>query len=191
MKWWTVGFLLALSPVPAAPSREAPAANRATIRPSTIKTFYRGYHRLTPQLHRVTKAFSSLCSIDGLIAAQERFGPHALYGMHLFANPPALDTIRSEKKRFPVGAVIVKEKWTHGKLQAITGMIKRRPGKSPTVSPPKAANPGASVRPDDANWDYFYWDPVTPLRIGPLQSCAKCHAEAAETDFVFRAWKPF
>jgi len=94
-----------------------------------------------------------------------------------WANPLAEQGIATRgAPAFPVGAVIVKEKYaglqaTQAELVAIGLMIKREAGFDSA----------------HGDWDYAYYEPA----LGVVQTaeqtayCSKCHAGAASTDFVY------
>ena len=91
--------------------------------------------------------------------------------------------------KYPVGAVIVKEKrvacFHHPEIEdrinsygsdqfdGVGGMIKREPG----------------FDPDYGDWEYFYFEDASEITRGKIQSCIACHEGARENDFVFGSWK--
>ena len=145
-----------------------PPAN-VTVTKETAFTFYRDFKRLTQEPHRVAEMIISGCSSGPWSHAK------GTRGIHVYVNPLADDAVIEKRKVFPAGAVIVKEKLgDDGAVTGVGGMIKRTAG----------------FDPKNGDWEYFYSEKVG-FSTGRLQHCADCHSVAKETDYVFRAWKPF
>jgi hypothetical protein len=99
-----------------------------------------------------------------------RKGPHANASVLVYASKPAVQMLSREKRKFPVGTVIVKEKIASPlQTHAVTGMVKRSSG----------------YNPKDGDWEYFYWDAPTGLTQGKINNCVECHAKASRLDFVY------
>jgi hypothetical protein len=95
----------------------------------------------------------------------------------VFTNDLAYNEILKEKPVFPPGAMIVREKLlkeTDETPQLVTVMLKHEKGFSPKSS----------------DWEFFVLD----ARLAKIKknesagSCSKCHAQAGETDFVFKTY---
>ena len=98
-------------------------------------------------------------------------GPHWSPAVRVYANPIAKAAIDNNKATFPPGSILVKEKLMKNKLEAITAMIREQ---------------DCYDRSDDKNnWRYFYVDESAEMQFGRIESCRKCHKNAAETDFAF------
>lgn len=113
--------------------------------------------------------------------------PHLEHDVHVFVNPVGKDSMKLDGPKFPVGSVVVKEKYEFGpaeKLQSLavllTVMRKREPGYDA----------------QNGNWEYFTGEPKT-LRLrkvtGPaLKTCQGCHAHYSKRDFITkRPEEPF
>jgi len=174
----------------------------APITKETAFTFYRSFKRLTKQPHLVAPLTATLC-IGPTPAMKERerraTGPHYQSFIHVYVNGLADETIARGGGAFPPGAVIVKEKLAafdssgaEPSVSGVGGMIKRAPAFDPKVS-----GVGGMIKrapgfdPANGDWEYFYCEKDGELSSGRLQSCAACHAEAKQTDYVFSVWRPF
>ena len=94
-----------------------------------------------------------------------------------FANDLAQSVIYQTTPKFPVGAIIVREKLVTEDAEIpslVTVMVKREKGFSKKTG----------------DWEYF----VIEGGVGKIikrekeGSCSKCHANASETDFVFKTY---
>lgn len=98
----------------------------------------------------------------------------------VYANDIAAPSMKNERGlRFPVGSVIVREKlWREDSTEPalITAMFKRERGFSPRTN----------------DWEFF----VIDRRISRIKdrdtvgSCAACHVNAKETDWVYKSYLP-
>lgn len=95
----------------------------------------------------------------------------------VYANDPALAEISKDKPVFPAGSMIVREKLLTETAEApelVTVMLKREKGFSRKTS----------------DWEFF----VIEGNLSKVKqsektgSCSKCHAQAAETDMVFKTY---
>lgn len=103
--------------------------------------------------------------------------PHANYYCHVFINDVGLPTMKTGKGEYPVGTVIVKQKFKDpaGKrTELFTLMRKREDGYDP----------------DHGNWEYSTVDQTATgiLSLGRTESCIDCHSDYAETDYVTRKY---
>lgn len=101
---------------------------------------------------------------------------------HIYANPQALAGYLSGKKAFPEGSVIVfdllEAKEEGGALlegpRKLIGVMVKDPARYP----------------ETGGWGYYAFGPDgKPLAIDP-KACHACHQGAANTDFVFSAFRP-
>ncbi|GAA6733920.1 cytochrome P460 family protein [Thermus oshimai] len=101
---------------------------------------------------------------------------------HIYANPQALAGYLSGKRAFPEGSVIVFDL-----LEA------RAEGQALVEGPRKLI--GVMVKdsrryPETGGWGYYaFGADGKPLAIDP-KACHACHQGAANTDFVFSAFRP-
>ena len=148
---------------------------------SELQSILDSYHSFAPQTPEpvsVSGYLFGLCRSPTLPETEFLKSIHG-DGRYLqdWANPLAAQALASEQPvTFPVGAVIVKEKYAGPKtlqpdLVAIGLMIKRAPGFDSA----------------QGDWDYAYYEPALGIVQTEEQSayCAKCHAGAAATDFVY------
>jgi hypothetical protein len=139
---------------------------------------YRSFAAQTLEPVSVSSYIFGLCRLPTLRESEFLASIHG-NGRYLrdWANEGAAQGIASKgAPAFPVGAVIVKEKYagpetTEADLVAIALMIKRAAG--------------FDVARGD--WDYAYYEPALGIVYSAEQSayCADCHAGAAATDYVF------
>jgi hypothetical protein len=97
--------------------------------------------------------------------------------LHVYANPMATGVIDERVPVFPVGAIIVKEKFSGTgmdglNIMGIGGMIKRSPGDDLT----------------NGDWEYFYSSGTNDFASGRLGFCTECHRSAKARDYVFSPW---
>lgn len=95
----------------------------------------------------------------------------------IYANDAALAEISKDKPVFPAGSMIVREKLlteTAETPELVTVMLKREKGFSRKT----------------ADWEFFVLDGgVSKVKQAEKTgSCSKCHAQAAETDMVFKTY---
>ena len=139
---------------------------------------YHTYYPQTPEPVSVSGYIFSLCRLPTLRETEFLNSIHG-DGRYLqdWANPLAAQALANGAPvTFPVGSVIVKEKYAGPKtvtpdLVAIGMMIKRSPGFDSA----------------HGDWDYAYYEPALGIVQTAEQSayCANCHAGAAATDYVF------
>ncbi len=95
----------------------------------------------------------------------------------VFANDLANAEIYKAAPKFPVGAIIVREKLLNAedtKPELVTVMVKREKGSSAKTG----------------DWEYLVIDGAMDRvkQRETVSSCSKCHANAAQTDFVFKTY---
>jgi Cytochrome P460 len=139
---------------------------------------YRSYAPQTPAPVNVSGYIFGLCRLPTLRETEFEASIHG-DGRYLrdWANDVAVQGIATRgEPKFPVGSVIVKEKYAgpqaeQADLVAIALMIKRQAGFDPA----------------HGDWDYAYYEPS----LGVVQTteqtayCGQCHAAASASDFVF------
>jgi hypothetical protein len=161
--------------------------------PEQIVDEYRSYNRMTNEPHEVSLADAQLCAAAPDTPAHEEpiYGsdeyadsPHAHAAIQIYMNDAAAEAFRSMAATYPVGSIIVKEKWhspestdldpgeAEGELRGLGGMVKLPTGGEP----------------DLGVWGYFYLDRTSSNPVGFVQSCVHCHGQAHKTDRVFGNW---
>lgn len=105
------------------------------------------------------------------------FDVHDYGYMKVYVNDVGRKAMFSRKPQFPVGSVIIKEKFsppTGERLEMIGMMIKRDPGY------------------DSAGGDWQYVAALAPdmrvIESGLIPTCRKCHAYRKDMDFVYRGY---
>jgi hypothetical protein len=110
-------------------------------------------------------------------AAAKAHGPHAEYTIVVRVSPDAEAAFR-EGRPLPVGAMVVKEKYTDrlasGPLHGYAVMAKR----------------AAGFFPDGGDWEYAFvaLAPDRKVSRGRLAECAGCHASVRGADYLFRSY---
>ena len=156
--------LLGLLPATASPSLALPAGLAE----------YRAWAPLTKEPQPVPLALWLQCAAatsDQRAAAYKAHGPHAERYIRVYANPSALQPLRSTVARtFPTGAVIAKEKLAQAADTAASGvafMVKR----------------GDKAFKDTGGWEFRYFPSVGDVRQ-THEACAACHRTAAANSYV-------
>ena len=151
----------------------AARADEPTITEQSAFSFYKTLSLLTPKPIFVSRRLVAACTAPSLSAYEEerrRAGPHADTMVNLYANDIAKKAIEAKARRFPTGAVIVKEKFEHdAAATAVGGMVKRAPGFDPA----------------HGDWEYFYAVRSGGFASGRLSTCIGCHRQAKSDDYVF------
>jgi hypothetical protein len=103
--------------------------------------------------------------------AREKNGPHNERYIRVYGNPSATRSLANYEKRFPVGSVIAKEKFTtapDGPAVGLAFMIKREVARFPETD----------------GWEFVYY-PASGDARKTHEACAACHRRAASTDYLF------
>ncbi len=128
--------------------------------------------RITAEPVKISAALSALCRAAN--PDPSKADPHAGHFVQVYANVSAESPMWDPFERFPVGAVVLKEKLGSqapgAKPELFTGMVKR----------------AAGFAPEGGDWEYFTLDgELTKVTSrGKLQSCAECHQSHAASDYV-------
>jgi hypothetical protein len=146
--------------------------------PNGLANFHE-WHRVNAKPHYIRSEFDHLCV--GPTPEQRREilkNPHVWKHITVYVNPQGKKAM-AERLRFPVGSVIVKEKFANmaGKLprpELSTVMIKRERGFNPKCG----------------DWEFAVLDAAGKkmMNRGRLESCMKCHVGQAKRDFVFGSY---
>jgi hypothetical protein len=136
--------------------------------------------RVRGEMKRVTRRIYEVPAPDPTMCAMPlalRRGPHTNHWVHVFVSKNARKPMESGEGEYPVGSVILKQKFLDAKgkrTEFFTGMRKRSPGYSPEVG----------------DWEFFTLD-ATGKKVttqGKIGSCMNCHRGYAETDYVTRTY---
>lgn len=142
---------------------------------------YRTWVAVTPEPVDMAASTAMLCMIPTKWQAPN---PHMPKVFKVFVNPLGAKAFKSEKPKFPVGTMIVKEKYdamatTPGgfsrvlkpgaKPELMTAMVKRAPG----------------FDPENGDWEYLVLDRAMTRQEGKVTHCQSCHLGVKTRDFVF------
>lgn len=143
-----------------------------------------GYQKWTPLLkspYQVPADLWVLCQAPtppGAAAKPQKYGPHTGRFIRVYGNPAASAAFASDKRTFPAGAVIVKEKLASasqaGASQAtpvgVAFMIKRKESEFPLTG----------------GWEFLFF-PSSGEAKRTHEECASCHRKAS-IDYVFGSY---
>ena len=101
-----------------------------------------------------------------------KYGPHTEHFIRVYGNQAATQAASAHERRsFPIGAVIAKEKFSsspHGPAEGVAFMLKRETAQFP----------------ETGGWEFVYY-PASGEARHTHEACAVCHRAAASTDYVF------
>jgi hypothetical protein len=148
-----------------------------------IAAHYTHLTRVTKEPVYIDPDLSALCAAAAPAATTTRtgaarYGPHDQTVATIYMNASAADAFAARPAaKYPVGSVIVKEKKSVGPAghDGVEGMVKRPAGYDPP----------------HGDWEYFYFQgPAATAKIdsGKIATCVRCHAGAANKDYVFGDW---
>jgi hypothetical protein len=147
---------------------------------SEIAGSFTNYQLITRGVVLVNPEISMRCagaSKTEVDAARNKSGPHANTGILIYMNKLAAEAFNTNASVFPVGAVVVKQKWMlggdHDANTGVGGMIKR----------------SAGYDPEHGDWEYFYFEDAKKIESGRISSCVQCNESAKSKDYVFGTWK--
>jgi hypothetical protein len=141
--------------------------------PSALED-YHSWTELTPGPRLMPNELAVLCV--PVTAAQQQqarksHGPHANVWASVYANPPALATLKTKNSTdFPAGAVLAKEKRRQREdltPEGVAFMIKH----------PKGEFSGSD------GWEFVYYP--SPANPSTYARCVSCHRSGASKDSVF------
>jgi hypothetical protein len=98
------------------------------------------------------------------------------FASEIYANEKALVAMYDKEKKFPVGSIIIREKWTRSLTspEKVIAMVKRQSGfNKPT-----------------GDWEFFLFDGGSlSLRSRETSgNCAACHVQSEKSDWAFRCY---
>lgn len=143
---------------------------------------YGSWTQLMDQPASISAEIANLCRSLTVPEMQFSMSDHGKDRLLLYwGNAEAAPGFMAKDVPFPVGAAIVKEKFSpSGSGMMLVGkgaMIKRAPGFDPA----------------HGDWEFAYWEASSGILAGAAEaeSCGNCHAGAAATDFVFldQSWR--
>ncbi len=165
-------LLMLLIPLPFAAWAAPPAtkqANRSPVAPPVVD--YTGWPATTERPFAVdARQFAACMAADAVVDR----GPHREPALRMYTNEIAHDAIKKRSKTMPIGAIVVKEKWTKADSKrpiAYAAMIKHSPGYD--------SNHG--------DWEYVYvdMDGAPKVQRGRVSNCIRCHSSVARRDYLF------
>ena len=126
--------------------------------------------RVTAVPYVMAPAAAALCKSPGSP------GPHGGAEALVYANDPAALPVFDPWGKFPVGSLLLKEKISKpgGETELFTGMWKREAGYFPELG----------------DWEFFTVDAKAEkvLERGKLESCAACHRDYTNGDFITKLY---
>jgi hypothetical protein len=135
---------------------------------------YSSWTELTPGPRLMPYELTTLCmpaAVPRPEQVRKTHGPHANLWASVYANPAALETLKTKTStRFPAGAIIVKEKRRKREDHAPEGvafMIKHLEGE---------------LKESDG-WEFVYYP--SPGNRSSYARCVSCHRSGALKDYVF------
>lgn len=128
--------------------------------------------RVTETPFRMSPSTATLCKIDPTGSP-----PHTGYYCHVFVNENARETIESGSGKYPIGSLIIKQKYNSQFVRStelFTIMRKMKDGYDD----------------ENGNWEYSVVDSTAEqlLLQGREKSCIACHTLCKNTDYVSRAY---
>jgi len=137
---------------------------------------YKKWTKVNSSPMRIADITAQLCAPQFPIDLSKEKNPHQDKFITVYVNDLGKAAMFSVNNKFPVGAIIVKEKLPTptSKAELLTVMIKRKAGFNPA----------------SGDWEYLVLDPAKTaiLERGKLERCNNCHLEKKDSDFVFRTY---
>jgi len=129
--------------------------------------------RVTEKPHHVKWVGAPLCARPNIIPHT----PHGEHWIHVLVSPGGTNAIRTGKGKYPIGTMILKQKFLDEKgnqTEFFTGMRKREKGYNPIAG----------------DWELFMLDRTGRNMIarGKIDSCVDCHTNYRNTDYVSRSY---
>lgn len=140
----------------------------------------------------VNPNFSTLCDTPSFADSVIKRGPHSQLAIRVLANDLAKAAMGKEKG-FPVGSMIVKEKWDEESKENLTAEKSASNAKSAGQRPKLVRVAyGAMVKrppgydPKNGDWEYIFENLRTErVSRGKIDACRDCHSAVASRDYVF------
>ena len=117
--------------------------------------------------------------------------PHRGHQAHVYITPGGEEILSSGKGTYPVGTLIVKEKFPSS-LSEQSAAKKKAGAQQPPELFTVMLKREAGYNPECGDWEFMLvtGDLQQVAARGKLDSCAACHQEYKQTDFVTRAYLP-
>lgn len=167
-----IGLVLGVRAARDRPPATPPQTRVASLpTPEQVLKTYSTY-RVLENDRPVNEGLTMLCRgplPEELAAAERVSGPHRSSVIDVRGNDLAANTLKSGATTFPVGSILVKDKYSLG---GVAGMIKREAGYNPA----------------SGDWEFFIREKGGPLAQGKLANCISCHATATGPDHLFVPW---
>lgn len=142
---------------------------------------YRAWTLVNPQPVYISSVVNLLCRAPTAAnRADEANNPHMRKLISVYVNDVGRQAMMTERNpKFPIGAVIVKEKLLPDKKDApelLTVMVKREHGYNPA----------------SGDWEYMVVNGAgTKIEArGKLENCQACHVSVKDSGFVYRSYAP-
>lgn len=149
-----------------------PAQRSPKLDADTNLARYRRWVKVNPKRMVFAAARAAKCAV----AFSEAPSPHRDKFITVYVNPLAKQMLQENPRpHYPVGTVIVKEKYTTAKSKTpelMTVMRKHAEGYDS----------------QNGDWEYLVMNGRTKTveQQGPMTQCQDCHRQMASTDYVFR-----
>jgi hypothetical protein len=160
----------------------------ASVAVADIAAAYKSYHKVTDNEAYVNPELAMLCrgvSREEVESFQTRHGPHAHSAVLIYMNEPAAQVFSRGDDAYPVGSVIVKQKRIFGYYDQKTGQTVSSADNGVGGMVKRAAGYDSA----HGDWEYFYFEQVSNIQSGRIQSCVQCHEGAKDKDYVFGTWR--
>jgi hypothetical protein len=119
--------------------------------------------------------------------------PHRGHQAHIYVTPGGEETLRSGNGTYPVGTLIVKEKFPGPHAENRDPVKAKKTDRKPqpelfTVMLKREAG----YHPECGDWEFMLvtGDLQNVAARGKIDSCVACHQEYKQTDYVSRAYMP-
>ena len=135
-------------------------------------------HRVTEKPFKMIPAAAFDCVAPTRASKQTRT-PHGDYFCHVFVDEAGRQTMTSGSGEYPVGTVIVKQKFadSRGKATELYTLMRKM-------------EPGYDTEHGDWEYSIVNRKATQVLARGRIESCIECHKSYEQTDYVTRLYIP-
>jgi hypothetical protein len=135
-------------------------------------------HRITEEPFKMDAVTATLCRVEPK-TTEEPGDPHGSYYCHIYINDAGQKTMETGEGTYPVGTIVIKQKFTDRKAKNVelyTLMRKMESGYDP----------------EHGDWEYSIINRTAKkvLSRGKTDSCIACHQQYAALDYVSRLYLP-
>ena len=149
--------------------------------PGSVESFkdYHKWRRVNAEPYYVAPIPAAACAA-AVVRSDDDANPHLAKYIVVYVNRKGAHTLYdAERKSFPVGSMIVKEKHPARDSKTpelLTAMVKREAG----------------YNPDNGDWQYvaLSGDATKVTASGKLENCQSCHESVKDQDYVFGDYVP-